>query len=384
MDANGIDNEWANFLNDSDKFESVITNESETTNTNIKCTDLYISTKTKIAFLNTEIDIHKLFWIIPIVPYFLPQNGVIKKQIKTTTFSKEESEQIDEKIKSEKLYKQTVLSHLDNPTSKADTTYKHVQKLSVGTSKKDFITFRTKEKGAFYNCFALIFRIFFKGEYKEVHIKVFNTGKLEIPGIQDNDIMYIAIDHLISILQPHVETKLYVDNSKIDTVLINSNFNCGYYINRQKLFTRLKFHFGLISMFDPCSYPGIQSKFYFNRNKPIQDGICQCSSKCSKKGKGNGHGDCMEVSFMIFRTGSVLVVGNCDEVTLFKIYDFIKKILIDEFHNVNEGIITNNTKKKSVKKIKKYTIFLTNEDYTSQLQGKENIQCAGDGAAAGL
>jgi len=353
-----IDNEWANFLDDSDKFESVIEAENKVLNVDIKCTELYISTKTKIAFLNTPIDIHRLFWKIPIIQYYMPQNGVIKKQIKTTTFSKEESAEIDEKMKHELVHKQSVISHLDNPTSTAKIRYKHVQKLSVGSSKKEFITFRTKEKGAFYNCFALIFRILFKGEYKEVHIKVFNTGKLEIPGIQDNDIMYIAIDKLIEILQPHVETKLYVDNSKIDTVLINSNFNCGYFINRQKLFTRLKFHFGLISMFDSCSYPGIQSKFYFNRNKQSQNGICNCSTKCSKKGKGNGDGDCMEVSFMIFRTGSVLIVGNCDETTLYVIYEFIKNILVNEFDNVNDGIIDISLKKKSVKKVKKYDILV--------------------------
>ena len=34
-----------------------------------------------------------------------------------------------------------------------------------------------KKKGAFYNCFALIIRIKEKNVYKEVHIKIFNTGK---------------------------------------------------------------------------------------------------------------------------------------------------------------------------------------------------------------
>ena len=34
-----------------------------------KATDIYISTKSKIAYLNREIDLKEIFWNIPIVPY---------------------------------------------------------------------------------------------------------------------------------------------------------------------------------------------------------------------------------------------------------------------------------------------------------------------------
>ena len=41
---------------------------------------LCISTKTKISFLNTDnIDISSLFWNVPILPYYLPGEGIIKK-----------------------------------------------------------------------------------------------------------------------------------------------------------------------------------------------------------------------------------------------------------------------------------------------------------------
>jgi hypothetical protein len=39
---------------------------------------------------------------------------------------------------------------------------------------------------------------------------------------------------------------------------------------------------------------------------------------------------------MIFRTGSVLIVGKCEENVLREIYEFIKKILIDEYKQVFE------------------------------------------------
>ena len=37
---------------------------------------------------------------------------------------------------------------------------------------------------------------------------------------------------------------------------------------------------------------------------------------------------------MIFRTGSCLVVGNCDEKPLHYVYEFIKKILENEYSNI--------------------------------------------------
>jgi hypothetical protein len=37
---------------------------------------------------------------------------------------------------------------------------------------------------------------------------------------------------------------------------------------------------------------------------------------------------------MIFRTGSVLIVGRCDENVLMIIYEFLKIILRNEFKNI--------------------------------------------------
>jgi hypothetical protein len=44
--------------------------------------ELLISTKTKVLFLNTAIDINTIFWNIPIIEYWKPENGVVKKQMK--------------------------------------------------------------------------------------------------------------------------------------------------------------------------------------------------------------------------------------------------------------------------------------------------------------
>ena len=64
---------------------------------------------------------------------------------------------------------------------------------------------------------------------------------------------------------------------------------------------------------------------------------------------------------MIFRTGSVLIVGKCDENVLYIIYDFLKKILIEEYPNINQKVKEadmNLTTKDKTKKMRKKTIFI--------------------------
>ena len=41
-----------------------------------------------------------------------------------------------------------------------------------------------------------------------------------------------------------------------------------------------------------------------------------------------------KVSFMIFRTGGCLIVGNCSEEILMFVYDFVKKMLKDEYSQI--------------------------------------------------
>ena len=86
-----------------------------------------------------------------------------------------------------------------------------------------------------------IIRIKQNNAYKEVHIKIFNTGKLEIPGIQNDNTLYIALNHLCELMTTILKTNVSYDKKNIENVLINSNFSCGFYVDRQKLHQLLKF-----------------------------------------------------------------------------------------------------------------------------------------------
>jgi hypothetical protein len=59
---------------------------------------------------------------------------------------------------------------------------------------------------------------------------------------------------------------------------------------------------------------------------------------------------------MIFRTGSVLIVGRCDENVLMIIYEFLKIILNNEYKNICQKIIKNSDDSEIVIKDKKKKI----------------------------
>lgn len=310
-----------------------------------KSTNIYISTKTKIAYLNTPIDLKLLFWQVPIIPYAKPCNGVIKKQMKFNTSSPEELKFIQDKLQDETYFEEHVITHIDNPSGRIK--FKDTRKLSIGVSKKDLLSYRCKKKSAFYNCFVLILRMKIADSFKEFHVKVFNTGKLEIPGVQSETAFDMILNQVIQTLQPYVgETLGYKENTN-ETVLINSNFNCGFFINREVLYEILKFKYNIQSIYDPCSYPGIQCKFYYNPDVGLQNG-CQISEENKHLYK-----DVREVSFMIFRTGSVLIVGRCDENVLLIIYEFLKIILNNEYKNICQKVAKNADENPIVVKDKK-------------------------------
>ena len=313
---------------------------------------IYISTKTIIAFLNNSVDLIYLFWNTDILSYYQQKEGIIKKQMKFVCTTKKESDILKSKLNNILNKEIHQIQFINNPNAQL-LKYKDVQKVSIGFSKKDILTKRKKPKGAFYNCIVYIIRINCEGIFKEYHLKIFNTGKLEIPGIKSDKILTRLLLLLIKHIQPLCPKPLRILQDKTHTVLINSNFSCNFYIDRDKLFNILKYKYKLSVHYDPCSYPGIQAKFAYNLLYPENKGICKCQSRCTKKGSGDGENQCKIISFMIFRTGSILVVGNCNDELLTLIYKFISNILCQEYLNIYVNDDGNYQKKKNKKKKRK-------------------------------
>ena len=67
------------------------------------------------------------------------------------------------------------------------------------------------------------------------------------------------------------------------------------------------------------------------------------------------------MSFMIFRTGTILIVGMCEENVIQNIYERIKEILTEEYHTISLSDIDDTVLKPvKIKKSRKRTITITN------------------------
>jgi TATA-box binding protein (TBP) (component of TFIID and TFIIIB) len=318
-----IENEWESFFQNSASDDGECIAPSLMPQDFVPhCTDIKISTKTKILYLNQPLDLNKLFWDINVIPYDSHTCGVTKKQMKFNFTDKSEVRIFEEKITKERNANVTILNQIDNPNGRV--TFKDVRKVNIGFSKSDIAKSKKSSKSAFYNCLVIIYRTFYKNKYKEIHIKIFNSGKLEIPGIQEESFIDHVIEVVKSLIDPLISTPLVENVAKRETVLVNSNFSCNYFINRNELFQLLKHKYNIKCNYDSCSYPGIQCKYKLDGN---------------------------EISFMIFRTGSVLIVGKCEDEVLFKIYEFLKEILISEVSIIFEPCYQEH--KKNKKKVKK-------------------------------
>jgi hypothetical protein len=361
-----LDEEWDAFMNDGSSSLSLstsrqkcsasqeITNDTSDNNDDNICRDpaptpgdIYISTKSKIAYLNNTIELSNVFWKIPVIKYTTPNNGIVKKQMKFNSTSQEEVDKINQNLENEYYVTEQVLTSVTAPSG-AKNWFKDVRKISVGISKKDIVSYRSKQKCAFYNCFVMILRILIEdeddaeyGKFHEFHVKVFNTGKVEVPGIRSDYHLRAVLENILIHLRPIIGVELAF-NGKCDTVLINSNFNCGFFIQREKLFDIIKTKYNMQCIYDPCSYPGIQCKFYYDKTKEVQNGVRDHVNIEKNE-------NIVVVSFMIFRTGSILIVGMCEEDVLQQVYVFIKNLLVMEFPLVYQSLVTSENAPKSKK-----------------------------------
>jgi hypothetical protein len=377
-----IDDEWDTYLKgDELTFEEEKEEQEEGNNRNDteapECEDLYISTTTKVLYLNSAIDIYNIFWDLPVIEYFKPEDGIVKKQMKIVSKTPEEYEVYRQKLENLNYYKENIIKQIHNPSARR-IKFKDERKITVGISKKDIMNCRGKVKNAFYNCFAIILRFKEDDAFKEIHVKVFNTGKLEIPGILNLNLLERVKVYVLQYLQPHVENELYFTKTCTEeNVLINSNFKCGFFINRDNLYRIMKSDkYCLETSYDPSSYPGIKCKYYFNNAKPfdksIQNGLIEQKDRDMKLSELFDNKKYTEISFMIFRTGSCLIVGNCTEKVLRFVYDFIKDILKTEYCNI-KTISDNVQVKEKKEKQRKKSVYMTNDYFKNVIMNELGV-----------
>jgi TATA-box binding protein (TBP) (component of TFIID and TFIIIB) len=179
-----------------------------------------------------------------------------------------------------------------------------------------------------------------------------------------------------------VEKNCKINNYKI--VLINSDYFVGFEIRRDELHTILINDYNIYSSYEPCIYPGVNSKYYWNTDyKDVKFlGKCYCDSNCSGKGTGEGDGNCKKITISIFQSGSVIITGARSMEQIIDAYTFINKVFKDNYDKIKkvnapflekEDVKPNQSSKKKTIKIKVYNIKnYPNEEFIKTLT--QNIE----------
>ena len=86
---------------------------------------------------------------------------------------------------------------------------------------------------------------------KIINIKLFNNGKIQLTGIKDNKCIISTLNILISEL---IKYKVLSKDTTIlnyDVVLINSDFDIGFKINREELYRHI-LSINMFCTYEPC------------------------------------------------------------------------------------------------------------------------------------
>ena len=253
----------------------------------LKITPLRISTMTTTCQMGTTIRLDTLFQKINIIPYWFLGEGVLKMEYKGET---------------------------------------------KGVSRNDIMLRRKRVKKTFFNQSSLVVRLLIGTDtWKEVNIKLFSNGGVQMTGVPDDRTGRNAIEWLAS----HVETtypEVFPTKRGIhryETQLVNSDYSIGVPIRREKLHKILVETYGLFSTFESTIYQGVNTKFYYNKALAAAKsppGICLCPTPCEGTGNGEQIGDCKRITISPFQTGRIIITGARSLEQIEEAYRYMNEI----------------------------------------------------------
>jgi TATA-box binding protein (TBP) (component of TFIID and TFIIIB) len=254
-------------------------------------TPLRISTITTTAQLGTKIHLDALFAQIPILPYWDLNDGVLKMEFGGS---------------------------------------------AKGTSFKDIMLKPKESKTSFFNQATLVVRREISPLYwKEINIKLFRNGGVQMTGVRSLEMAGEALSWLIAYLQrtctgaPIFEAAPRIH--KEQTQLVNTDFSIGAKVRRDALHRILTEKYRLNSSYESAIYQGVKTKYFFNAERPASaaPGLCPCSKLCKGTGDGSKIGLCKKITISPFQTGQVIITGARTMDQINEAYDFIKKVFTD-------------------------------------------------------
>jgi hypothetical protein len=257
----------------------------------VTVTPLRISTMTVTGHLGTKIDIPKLWAVVPIMPYWYLGEGILK------------------------------MEHNMN---------------KKGMCRHDILLKRKKPKKKFYNQATLIIRLETQPTcWKEVNVKMFSNGGVQMTGILSEDMGRQAIAVLLKTLKtqpPEVFSEIFETEPglvRYATQLVNSDYSIGVPVRRDRLHKILVNVYKLFSTFESDIYQGVNTKYFVNNMRPAttMPGLCGCPTLCSGSGNGLEIGSCKTVTIAPFQTGKLIITGARTLAQIEEAYAYMNMII---------------------------------------------------------
>lgn len=154
------------------------------------------------------------------------------------------------------------------------------------------------------------------GKKRNVSIKIFESGKLQITGVPDMNTFTDIYRYVCNECYEGIDIKELGDinyewikvNSDLNIQMINSNINCGIALDLYAIQTILVQEYSILAMYNPLSYAAVNAKYKTVRNTTV--------------------------TLLIFSSGNFMITGSKNYHDLVDADKFRHKFLVE-----NEGKI---------------------------------------------
>jgi TATA-box binding protein (TBP) (component of TFIID and TFIIIB) len=204
----------------------------------------------------------------------------------------------------------------------------------LGESHRDALTNRKITNKAFFNQSTLVVRRLCRWQgpnaFKEVNIKLFGNGSVQMTGINSEEFARETLEWLIAECAKLPESPFIKPPqvNKMNIQMINSDFSLGTQLHNEVIHQILRDNYNLFSTFEKTLYQGVDTKYYYNTARPAASapGICHCEQLCNGQGLGNAPGQCKRITISIFQTGNIIITGARHMDQIHEAYNFINRV----------------------------------------------------------
>ena len=230
------------------------------------------------------------------------------------------------------------------------------KKVVVGACHKDLFTNRKATNKSFFNQDTLILRRRFGQGWKEVNMKLFGNGGIQMTGVPSQEFATDSVSWLLELIKRLPQSPFAITNTtatvatgtpvtattaatgtpvantavvpavtKISVPLINTDYSLSHDIQQDNLHRIFIEEYNLFSMLEKTIYQGVNTKYFYNTTNN-KTGVCRCAAFCKGQGNGSGNGECKRITMSIFRTGKIIITGARQMAQIHEAYEFLNRI----------------------------------------------------------